>query len=273
MNAITPAKRELRKAARTAGESRALEILARAGLGASALIQVLLGALAIQLGSNQVAEADQTGALQEIADVPGGFIVLWVGAIGLLSLALWLLLQAALVSRASTSKKWAVRLQFIVKAAAYGALGATALAFAQGHPSHATETTRRMSGGIFALPGGPLLLILVGAVALGVGGYFMAKGVRRTFTKDIVMPTATARLPILILGVVGYLAKGLVVAIAGIVFVLAAVQARPDSATGLAGAMESLRALPLGAPLLLLVGAGLIGSGAYNAARAWLAKF
>ncbi|MGH1526351.1 DUF1206 domain-containing protein [Leifsonia sp. L25] len=51
----------------------------------------------------------------------------------------------------------------------------------------------------------------------------------------------------LILGTVGYLSKGVVVGVAGVLFVVAAVTARPDDATGLDGAMESLERLPLGA--------------------------
>ncbi|WP_285115163.1 DUF1206 domain-containing protein [Leifsonia sp. fls2-241-R2A-40a] len=271
MSSATSAKRELRRAARTAGESTILEILARTGFAASALLQVLLGALAIQLGFNRFAEADQSGALGEVAKVPGGFVVLWICVVGLLSLALWLLIQALLVF-GSTRRKWLARIVNIAKAAAYATLGLTALAFAQGHPTHASESTRHLSAGILSLPAGPLLLGVVGLVTVGVGGYFMAKAVRQTFTEDVVMPSGPARHGMLVLGTLGYLAKGLVVAVAGVLFVIAAIQARADDATGLSGALETFEQFPLGAPLLFLVGAGLIASGAYNAARAWLAR-
>ncbi|WP_431245870.1 DUF1206 domain-containing protein [Leifsonia xyli] len=273
MTSAAGAKRELRRAARTAGDNKVLEVLARAGFGASALLQVLLGALAVQLGINHFGEADQTGALEAVAKVPGGFVVLWISVAGLFALALWLIIQTALVTGSTETKKWWARATNLGKAAAYLALGLTALAFAQGHPTHARQTTRDLSAGILSLPGGPVLLALVGIATVGIGGYFMSKGVRQTFTRDITMPSGHARLGMLILGTVGYLSKGVVVGVAGVLFVVAAVTARPDDATGLDGAMESLERLPLGPTILFALGAGLIASGAYNAARAYLARF
>ncbi|WP_158865775.1 DUF1206 domain-containing protein [Leifsonia sp. AG29] len=266
-------KREAKRAARTAADSKVLEILARVGFGASALLQVLLGALAIQLGVNHFAEADQTGALEAVSKVPGGVFVLWISVVGLFALALWLIIEGALVFRGSKGKKWAVRLSYFAKAGVYIAIGLTALAFADGHPTNGRTTATSMSAGIMALPGGPLLLGLAGLLTVAVGGYLMAKGVRQTFTDDIVMPTGPARIGMLVLGTVGYLAKGVVVAIAGVLFIVAAIKARPDEATGLAGAMESIGQFPVGAPLLFVLGAGLIASGIYNAVRAWLARF
>lgn len=267
------AKAEARKVARTAGNSKALEIPARVGFAASGLVQLLLGGLAIQLGANHFAEADQSGALEEVAKVPGGAIVLWICVIGLFALGLWLLIQAVLIRGGDTAKAWMRRLQNISKALAYAALGLTALAFAEGHRTHASSSTRHLSVRIFTLPGGPVLLVVVGLIAIGVGGYFVSKGVGRTFTRDIVLPNGALKAVMLVLGVVGYVAKGLLVAVAGLLFIVSAVRAQPDTASGLSGALESLSQLPLGVFLLLAVGVGLIASGVYNVLRAWLARF
>ena len=273
MSAGADAKKEVRRAARTAQDSGALEYPARVGFGASGLVQVLVGALAIQLGIDHVGEADQTGALAAVAKIPGGVVVIWISVLGLLSLALWLLTEAVLVRGGAPAHAWKRRLEFLGKAVAYIALGLTALAFALGHPSHATSTARSFSAGLLALPAGQLLLGLAGLVAVAVGGSFVWKGIRHTFTKDLVMPKGLARRGVLVLGTVGYIAKGIVVGVAGVVFIVSAVRQESGSATGLAGALDSLERLPFGLAVLFAVAAGLIASGVYNIARAWLARF
>ena len=97
MSAAADGKAQVREAARAAGDSKLLEIPARAGFAASGLIQALLGGLAIQLGAAHVGEADQSGALDELAKIPGGFIVLVIASVGLFALALWLLTEAVTV--------------------------------------------------------------------------------------------------------------------------------------------------------------------------------
>ncbi|MEY9954145.1 DUF1206 domain-containing protein [Leifsonia sp. EB34] len=273
MSTAAEGKAQLRKAARTAGDSKLLEIPARAGFAASGLVQVLLGGLAIQLGASHVGEADQTGALGEVTKLPGGFIILWVSAIGLFALALWLLTEAVLVRAGSTADRWLARGEHVSKAVAYAVLGLTAVAFAQGHPSHASTTTRHVSAGILASPGGQLGLGVLGLVTGAVGGYFVVKGIRRRFRQDVQVPPGVAGHVIVVLGTVGYIAKGIVVALAGLAFILAAINAQPASATGLAGGLNTLQQLPFGGVLIVVVGLGLIASGVYNIARAWLARF
>lgn len=150
MSAVAEGKAQLRKAARTAGGSKLLEIPARGGFAASGLIQLLLGGLAIQLGAAHVGEPDQTGALDEVTKIPGGFIVLWIAAVGLFALALWLLTEAVLVRAGSAADRWIARGERVSKTVAYAVLGFTALAFADGHPTHASTTTRQVSAGILA---------------------------------------------------------------------------------------------------------------------------
>jgi hypothetical protein len=77
---------------------------------------------------------------------------------------------------------------------------------------------------------------------------------------------------ILTFGTVGYIAKGIAVAIVGVLFVVAAVTADPEAAGGLDAALKSLVALPFGVFILWLVGAGLIVYGIFCFARARYAK-
>ena len=189
---LSDAADKVREVARTARDHVVLHALARTGFAASGLVQVLLGALAIQLGVNHFADADQSGALEQLGQLPGGFVLLWVSIAGLVSLALWLVIEAALLRGGSPASLWARRLRNAGKALAYGALALTALGVAEGHPSDASSSTRTVSGRILELPGGPVLLSLVGLAVIGIGGYLVAKGVRKRFLDDIAVPDLPA---------------------------------------------------------------------------------
>lgn len=268
MNAST----EARNAATTAANSRALTVLARIGYAASGLVHLLLGYLAIRVALNRGGQSDQSGALSEVTQLPGGGVIIWVTVVGLAALGLWLLIQAALGIGSSSKKRWVRSVVSAGKAVAYLALGATALSFAQGGSASSSESSQNASGSILALPGGQLLLALLGVAAVGVGGYFIFKGVTRKFTEDIALPSGPAEKPIVALGVIGYIAKGVAVVAVGVLFVVAAIKVDPNGATGLDGALKSLADLPFGQAILIVVGAGLIAYGVYTFARARFAR-
>ena len=68
--------------------------------------------------------------------------------------------------------------------------------------------------------------------------------------------------------ITGYAAKGLVLAGAGILVIIAALQADPAKASGLDAAVKTLGRAPFGKTLLLLAAAGIAAFGAYSFVRA-----
>ncbi len=70
-----------------------------------------------------------------------------------------------------------------------------------------------------------------------------------------------------VLGVVGYVAKGIALFLVGLLFIVTTLQARPEESTGLDGALRAVREQPYGVYLLTLVGAGLICYGFYQIAK------
>lgn len=265
------AEHDVEHAAESATDSKVLAIPARVGFAISGLIQVLLGGLAIQLGVAHSGEADQTGALSAVAKVPGGIVVLWIGVVGLFALAVWLVVKALAVRGGSPRQRWMRRLMHVAKAIAYAFLGYAVFTFATGHPTHSRQTTRHTSAGILSLPGGQLILGLLGLITCGVGVYFVWKGVRQEFKKDIHVPEGAAGRGMVAAGIIGYPAKGLVVFLAGVLFIVSAVRIDPGAATGLDGGLRMLHGLPFGGVVLVVLGIGLIVSGIYNVARAWCA--
>jgi hypothetical protein len=261
-----------RRAADTVGNSRLLVVLARVGYAASGLVHLLLGYLAIRVAFTHTGETDQAGALAEVAKFPGGVFLLWVIVVGLLALSLWLIAQAILGIGSVSKKRWVRSLVAAGKAAAYIALGVTALTFAMGQRADSGDSAQQASASILAMPGGPFLLGLVGLITLGIGAYFVFKGVSRKFEEDLTMPAGKTGRTVRGLGIFGYVAKGIAVGVVGILLIVAAVTLDPQSSTGLDGALKSLAELPFGMVILIAVGLGLIAYGVYTFVRARYAR-
>ncbi|WP_449371839.1 DUF1206 domain-containing protein [Arthrobacter psychrolactophilus] len=264
--------KEARRVARRAGNSRALTTIARIGFAASGLMHLLMGYLAIRIANHQGGESDQSGAFAQMAKLPGGTILVWVTVVGLTALALWLLLQAALGIGSASKKRWARSLVSFGKSVAYFTLASTALSMALRQPTDSATSARQASRTILSLPGGQLMLIVAGIIAAGIGGYLVVKGVRRKFHEDIEVPTGHAKTAIEVLGIAGYVAKGIAIVTLGILLIVAAIQVDPQDASGLDGALKALVALPFGEAILLVIGCGLMAYGLYSFARARLAK-
>ncbi|CAD6006859.1 DUF1206 domain-containing protein [Agreia sp. COWG] len=261
-------------AARTAKNSHALEILARTGFAVLGLLHVLIGGIAIGLvvGAGSGDSADQSGALKQLSSQPGGIVVIWVVAIGMFALLLWQIVQVFLQDDADEKKRWAKRAKELGKGVAYGAVGATALTFALGGSSDSADSSQGLSATLLAHPGGVILLVVVGLVVAGLGVAFAVQGVLTKFEKLLVIPAGSLGAFVRGLGITGYVAKGVALFVVGVLFVVAAVTADPEKASGMDGALKALVQLPFGQVILVIVGAGLIAYGLFCAARARWAK-
>lgn len=259
-------------AARSANDSPAFQIAARLGYGVNGLLHLLIGAIAISVALDGGGSADQSGALAGLAATPGGGIILWVIVVGLAGLGLWQIAEAVLVPARDSAKKWAHRAQEFGKAVAYLAVAATAFTFARGGSSSSSGDAESLTSTLLAAPGGVFVVIVIGLGILVIGGYFVVKGARKKFVEDLSLPGGTVGDTITALGVAGYIAKGVALAVVGILFVVAAFTLDASKSTGLDGAVASLAALPYGVAILLAVGAGLIAFGLYSFARARYAR-
>ncbi len=257
---------------RKAANSRPVEVLARVGYAVNGLLHGLIGALAIAVALGAGSDADQSGALSALSSNPVGAVVLWVVVIGLGALGLWQLLQTVLVRETDTKRRWAARLKEGGKAVAYLALAATAARFATGGSTDSEQQTQDFSAGLLAQPFGVVLLLLVAALVIGIGLYFAYKGIRKKFLEDIREPGGNAGKATEVVGVTGYVAKGIALVVVGILFGVAALTADPDQATGLDGALKALAELPFGKAVLVAVGVGFLAYGVYCLVRARRAR-
>src|SRR5258706_2068594 len=89
-----------RRAAHKAGNNSAFEALVRAGLVGYGILHLAVAWLAVQIAAGQPAtEGDQSGAFRVLAAQPLGRLLVWAIAIGLVAMAIWQLLEAAVGHR------------------------------------------------------------------------------------------------------------------------------------------------------------------------------
>jgi hypothetical protein len=259
-------------AARAAQDSPLFRTLARIGYVVLGVVHIVIGVIAISIVTGGGGEADQGGAMERIRETPFGLLLLWLIAIGLFALAIWQIAEAFLERDPDSKKKWGHRIKFIGTAVAYVAIGWTALVYALGGQSDSSQSSETFSAQLLATPGGVFLLAFVGLIVAGVGVAFIVRGITRAFEKYLDLPSGTARKGIVTFGVVGYIAKGIAVAVAGILFVVAAFTHDPAAAGGLDDALHTLAELPYGPVILWVVGAGLVIYGLFCFARARYAR-
>ena len=262
----------VKSAARGARQARPVQFAARAGFAVNGLLHAVIGVLAIAVAAGAGNDADQNAALEQIAATPGGLFVLWVVTVGLAALGLWLIAGAFLFRPSDTKKRIAHVVVEVGKGVAYLVLAGIALSFALGTASGGSGGSGSMTAELMASPGGVFAIILIGSVVLGIGVYFVVKGARRTFTRDIAVPSGRKGKAVVALGIWGYVSKGIALGIVGILFIVAAVSHDPSQATGLDAGLKALLSLPFGPAMLIVVGAGFIAYGLYGFVRARVAR-
>jgi hypothetical protein len=255
-----------------AANSRALEVLARLGYAVNGLVHGLIGAIAIGVAIGRGGQANQSGALSQLAQNPAGVALLWVIVIGLLALGLWQILHAFLIPAPDPKRKWVHRAGELGKAIAYLFVAATAFTFARGSSTNSASSSESFSAKLLSAPGGVFLLFLVGLAVIAIGIVFIVRGATRKFLDAIRVPAGPMGRAATVLGIVGYIAKGVVLAVVGVFFCVAAVTFDPNKATGLDGALKNIAQLPFGTIILILLGIGLIAYGVYCVFRARLAR-
>jgi len=262
-------------AARTTIRNRPLRFFARVGFAVNGLLHALIGfiAIGVAIGAGQEAgpgggEADQSGALAALAATPGGSVILWIVFVGLTALGLWLIASCFAFTGRGTPRRALRIVSEIGKGLVYLALAATAFVFARGGATNSAQTSVQLSASLLATPGGVFLIVLIGLLIIVIGAYFIVKGARRSFLRDLTLPRGTAGTVTVGLGTFGYMAKGVVLAVVGILFLVAAATANPGESTGLDGGLKALVALPFGPVLLIVMAIGLIAYALYSFVRA-----
>lgn len=268
---MTSTAREAGDTARKAADSKLLEVLARVGLVAYGLVHLLVGWLALQVAWGGGGEnADQSGALQTLAEQSFGPALLWLIAVGLVALAIWQASEAIWGFHGGDAKKRLLRrVTAGAKAVVYVVLAISAARFAMGSGQSSSQSQQSTTSGVLGWPLGQTIVVIVALIVVAVGVAQVRKAFTKKFLKEIDTSSMspTARTSITRLGQVGYAAKGVALTVVGLLLGYAAITYDPQKARGLDGAMSTIVAQPFGQFLLTAVALGFVAFGLFAFAQ------
>jgi hypothetical protein len=254
---------------RQADDSDWIDHAVRFGLVVYGVVYVLIAWVAAQLALGDYHGAVTKGAFKTMAEQQFGSVLLVVVAVGMFVLVLWRLLDAAVGHREEDGlERWRARAYDLLKAGVYAGVGykavKTGLGSTQGNSSR-TATAKLMEL--------PLGVWIVGAVGVGVAVYGAVqiwRGLSEKHREHLAAEgrTGTDGSAYLLLGKVGYVAKGIAFIMVGGLFVYAAVDHRPKRSGGLDAALARLLDQPYGSWLLLAMAGGLACYGLFQIVRA-----
>lgn len=253
-----------------AADTRVLDVVARLGFAALAVVHILIGLIALRLAFGGNGEAEPTGALEEVAEGHLGTPALWICAVGCAGLALWQLSEATLRARhLPTGKRLGKHVSSGALAVIYGSMAGTFARFALGDGPDSSESTVDFTRTLLGSGMGLFLVFVTAAVILGIGVHFVVKGLRRGFRPELRKFEDTRRGRVIeVVGVVGHVAKGLALLLVGGLFVLAGLHRNPQESTGLDGSLKVLQYHPLGVYVLTVIAVGLVCYGVFAVIRA-----
>ncbi|MGK5520149.1 DUF1206 domain-containing protein [Micromonospora sp. URMC 107] len=253
-------------ASRTAN-SRWLELLARVGFIGYGTVHLLFAWLALQIAFGKPGDdGDQSGALRTIAAQPlGKFLVVTI-AVGLLAMAIWQALEAAVGHRAERGKErvWE-RLASLGRTIVYLYFAWTAFKVFKDARSNSADQQEALTGRAMESSGGRWLVGLAGLVLAAIGVGLVIYGLIKRFEKHLKTGEMSPKTRQLTrrLGIAGYVAKGVAYGISGLLIILAAVNYDPEKARGLDAALRTLRDQAYGQVLLTLVALGIAAFGLF----------
>jgi len=253
-------------------QSNHLQWLARIGYAARGLVFVILGYFTALAAISAQRPVDNKDALRTLLDQPFGGILLGAIAAGLFCFAIWREAQcfADADGCGSDAKGLMRRMIFGAAGLFYAAFASIVVSMLVGARAAAGETERSVhdwSGWLLTKPMGRWVLAAVG-IAIVVSGIGIGiTGLKAEFKQRLGM-TEKPRWFVTALGCAGYLTRATVFAIIGIFLVFAAIDANAHEATGLAGALDTIKRQPFGPALLGITAAGFVAFGAYGLAEA-----
>lgn len=267
----TTATRQIKRVEKTgkqAARSPWVDRLTRIGYAARGVLYILIGLLALQfaLGTGG-APANQNGVLAMLSGIPFGNIILIGMAIGLAGYSLWGVVRALFdpLNRGDDPVGLIERASFVISAISYGAFALVALYFASGWGIRAASQPPDISAQLMSKPYGRWLTAGFGAFWLASALAQVYIAVTAKFARDFKFgKDDTEREWAILMGRIGYAARGVVFGIIGWFLIQAAYYFDPNQAVGFDGALLELVKNTYGTLLMGAVALGLVAFGIYS---------
>lgn len=235
--------------------SAKLETLTRAGFATRGLLYIVIAVFVMTTGRAE----DPSGALQYLGE-GGGRILLLLMAAGLFAYGLWRLSDSIFNIEGHDQDRSGVgaRLGAGASGLIHLLLAWQAIKFSNGAGAESGSSPQENAQSMLTMPGGALMLLIIGLILLAVGAYQIVKAFKGSYLKHLEphianQPWASWS------GRFGYAARGVIFLITGYFFVTAGLSEEASEAGGMA---EALRWLTN--PWDIIVAAGLLAFGLFS---------
>ena len=246
----------------------------RFGLAARGFVYCVAGVIAVAVAFGERDERiDRRGALEVLARQRYGSVVLVLLIAGFAGYAAWRFVRAATGAREGGKERdgpagWMRRAGDVGAGAIYVTLLVAAVRILA-HQDPGDEGDRRArswSARLLDHQGGRIVIVLVGLGFLTAGVVLCARGLRQRFERHLRVSDMHGwqRRWLPLLGIVGYAARGAVVALVGVFLVQAALTYDASKAVGFDGALHRLADRAYGPAALVLVALGLLAFGLFS---------
>jgi hypothetical protein len=232
------------------------------------LLYVIVGLLALQVAAGHTDDrADQRGAIEKVSEQPVGRLLVLLLAMGLVVHSVWRFARAArgTPGEGDDATSALQRLVQFSRGVVYAGFAYIAVRLLLDAGGGGGGTTQKAASKALDLPGGALVLFAVGAGVVAAGLWHCSKAFTRRFAKDLDLrrhSDVAQRLTIL-LGAVGFAARGLVYIVAG-GFVIHAAFASDPNESGLDQSLKRLAAAGWGPQVLGVLALGLFVFGVFR---------
>lgn len=254
------------QAGQRADNSEWMDRAVRVGLVSYGVVHLVLAWLTLQLviGGGGGSASNQ-GALQQLAQNGLGRFFLYVAAVGFVALVVWQALEAIWGHEDEDGgKRTLKRVISGGKVILYGSLAFSCLKTAIGSSSSGGGT-EGMTAKVLKLPAGPVLVGLIGVGVLVTAGFLAYRGWKEKFRSklDVDGKTGQDGRAYIVLGKVGYIAKGVALAVVGALFLYAAFTQDAQKSGGLDQALHKILQQPFGGPILVVIAIGFAAYGVF----------
>ncbi len=249
-----------------------IERLARLGYASKGLVYLIMGALtaAAGIGERHGKSLDRKSAIDFIASMPLGRMLLVLMSLGLLGYALWRVISGFADSddRGTDLKGLLLRAGSILRGLFYAAFAIGLLRFGlhqSGSGRSSDTTSRHWASRAMDHPYGRLLIATVGLSLIGYGIAQLVRALRGKLDRHLQWSGVTPATHAMLVRVCcfGIAARALVFGMIGLSLARAAFRRDPAAAHGTSGAFRELEALPFGGWLLTAAGLGFVAYGVY----------
>ena len=231
----------------------------RVGFAGRGLVYLVVAGFSLYAVCRGARPQGTASALSLLETTSWGSVVLLLIFLGTLAFAVWNVVDALydLDNRGTDAKGMVARAGKFVTAAIYGAIGGLAFSLLfTGNSRAGGSSASRWTEAVMEWPGGRWIVGVVGLVIVGTGCVFIVTGWKEKYREHLRANRFTANWNWLLKA--GVVARGIVIAVIGVLFVEAALQANPGKAGGTAKAFSWLIDQPYGQVLAAAICIGLI---------------